>query len=139
MQFTRNLFIKRTSLFLLSKKDKGQRTVINLKELNQFIPNRHLKTEGLCLLKGLLEEGEYFSKLDFKDVYFCVPLNKYSQNVVRFEWKDFLSLCLPSGEAASISKWYQKLLQMKEVTVKELSSLLDTLISTALAILPALL
>ena len=41
-------------LFPVSKKDGGQRRVINLKDLSTFIPYKHFKMEGLYLLKKIL-------------------------------------------------------------------------------------
>ena len=55
--------------------DGGQRPVINLKDLNTFIDYKHLKMEGLHLLREILEQGDNLCKLDLKDAYFCVPLN----------------------------------------------------------------
>lgn len=48
-----------------------------------------------------------------------------------------MALSLPRGKLELISKWCQKLLQMKEATIRELSSLLSNLNSTALAIFSA--
>ena len=83
-------------LFLVSKKDGGKRPVINPKELNTFIPYRYFKMEGLHLLKEILERGDYLCKLDLKDAYLCVTLNKHSRKYVHFEWKGSLYelLCL---------------------------------------------
>ena len=63
-------------LFLESKKDKREPPVINLKDLNTFIPHKHFKMKGLHLLKKILEQGDYLCKSDLKDNYLCVPLNK---------------------------------------------------------------
>ena len=41
-------------LFLVSKKDGGEQPVINLKDLNTFIPYKHFKVEGLHILKEIL-------------------------------------------------------------------------------------
>ena len=57
-------------LFLVSKKDGGQRPVINLKNLKIFIPYKHFKMEGLHLLKEILERGDYLCKLDLKEPIF---------------------------------------------------------------------
>ena len=90
-------------LFLVSKKDGGQRPVINLKELNTFLPYKHFKMEGLHLLKEILERGDYLCKLDLRDAYFCVPLNKQSRKYVRLEWEgslyEFFCLCFGLGLA----------------------------------------
>ena len=48
-QFLRNIFT-------MKKKDGGDRPVINLKELNQYIPFLHFKMESLQSLKTLLQK-----------------------------------------------------------------------------------
>ena len=68
-----------SNLFLVKKKDGGQRPVINLKHLNAFIPYNHFKMEGLQKLRYLLQEGDYMWKLDLKHAYYCVPLQKNSR------------------------------------------------------------
>ena len=75
-----------SSLFLISKKGGGNRPVINLKDLNWFIPYKHFKMEGLHCLKYVLEKGDYMCKVDLKDAYFSVPLHKDSRTLVRFLW-----------------------------------------------------
>ena len=48
----RNQYI--SNIFLISKKDGGNRPVINLKHLNNFIPCQRFKMEGLNLLQSML-------------------------------------------------------------------------------------
>ena len=73
-----------SSLFLISKKDGGNHAVKNLKDLNQFIPYKHFKMEGLQ--KYVLQKWDYMCKTDLKDAYFSVPLHKDWRNLVRFLW-----------------------------------------------------
>lgn len=47
-----------STLFLVPKKDGGQRPVINLKNLNSFVEVPHFKMEGIHTLKGLLKKGD---------------------------------------------------------------------------------
>ena len=68
-----------SNLFLVPKKDGKQRPVINLKQLNQFIPYQHFKMEGLHCLKDLLRQNDYMRKVDLKDAYYSVPLKKTSR------------------------------------------------------------
>ena len=63
-------------LFLISKKGGENRPVINLKDLNRFIPYKHLKMEGLHCLKYVLQKGDCMCKIDLKYAYFSVPLHK---------------------------------------------------------------
>ena len=72
-----------SNLFLVKKKDGGNRPVINLKQLNAFIPYQHLKMEGLHLLKGMMQEKGYMCKIDLKDAYFGLPLHPTRRKYVR--------------------------------------------------------
>ena len=58
------------------KIDGGNRPVVNLKYLNQFIPYQLFKMESLFCLRKLLQEADYMCKLDMKDAYFSVPLHQ---------------------------------------------------------------
>ena len=94
-----------SNLFLEKKKDGGQRPVVNLKQLNAFIPYCHFKMEGLQNLKYMLQKGDYIYKLDLKDAYFWVPLDKNSGQFVRFRWSgnlcEFLLLLFWSGTSTT--------------------------------------
>ena len=46
-----------SQIFLVEKKDGGQRPVINLKGLNQFVRQEYFKMEGLYFLPDLLQPG----------------------------------------------------------------------------------
>ena len=54
-------------LFLVSKRDGGNRPVVNLKYLNNFIPYQHFKMDRLNLLQNILHKGYCMCKLDLKD------------------------------------------------------------------------
>ena len=102
-----------SNLFLVGKKDGGHRPVINLKNLNKYIPYEHFKMEGLHYLKVMLQQGDYMCKLDLKDPYFSVPLHKDSKKMIRFQWSgnlyEFLCLCFGLGPAPRI---FTKLLKI---------------------------
>ena len=102
-----------SNLFLVKKRNGGQRPVINLKHLNAFIPYNHFKMEGLQNLRYSLQEGDYICKLDPKDAYYSVPLQKISRKYVRFRWSgnlyEFLCLCFGLGPAP---RFFTKLLKI---------------------------
>ena len=73
-----------SSLFLVKKKDGGNRPVVNLMDLNRNIPYQHFKMEGLFLLKEMLLPGDKMCKIDLKDAYFAISLSVESRKYVRF-------------------------------------------------------
>jgi len=92
-----------SSIFLVPKKDGGNRPVINLKNLNSFIPYQHFKMEGLHVLRDLIQEGDFMCKIDLKDAYFVVPIAPESKKFLRFLWGqslfEFQCLCFGLGPA----------------------------------------
>ena len=92
-----------SSIFVVPKKDGGNRPVVNLKPLNQFLGYKHFKMEGIHMLRDLLEKGDFLVKIDLKDAYLTVPIWKDHQKYLRFLWKDTILefACLPFGLATA--------------------------------------
>ena len=86
-----------SNLFLIEKKDRGNRPVKNLKNVNKFIPYEHFKMEGLHCMKFILEQDDLLGKTDIREKYFSVPFKKNSQKFARFQCSgnlyEFLCLC----------------------------------------------
>ena len=85
-----------SNVFLVGKLDGGKRPVINLKNLNLFLPYQHFKMECLHLMKDLLQEVDYICKIDFHEAYFAIPINQKYRKYLRFRWEGILCkfLCL---------------------------------------------
>lgn len=82
-----------SSIFLVDKKDGGNRPVINLNSLKRCIPYVHFKMEGLHLLKEMLCQGDFMCKLDLKDAYFY--FQKVRGNIFDFYGRASLRISLP--------------------------------------------
>ena len=102
-----------SNLFLVNKKDRGHRPVVNLKFLNSFIPCQHSKVEGMHLIKYLLQKHDFLIKIDLKDTCFGILLDKNSKKNIRFQWEgnlyEFLCLYFGLGPAPPI---FTKLLKI---------------------------
>ena len=88
--------------------------MINLKNLNAFIPYLHFKMEGLHLLKDMLKEKDYMCKIDLKDGYFCVPLHRKHRKYILFCWEGQLYelLCLELLGLGPAPRIFTKLLKI---------------------------
>ena len=77
-----------------SQKDGGHRPIMNLKKLNQFAKPQHFKMESISMLRDILKQGDYMTKMDLKDAYFMVEKH---WNLTRFTWKGtaYQFSCLP--------------------------------------------
>ena len=83
-QLSPNSFI--SQLFLVEKKGSGQRSMVNLKVLNNIIWD-------------LIQTGDYMIKLDLKDAYLQIPIHQDHQHLLQFQWmeKTYQFSCLPFG------------------------------------------
>ena len=81
---SKNSFV--SQIFLVEKKERGQRPVINLKSLNTFVRTEHFKMEGLHILPDLIQAQDCMIKMDPKDAYLQVPIHREHQHLLQFQW-----------------------------------------------------
>ena len=86
-----------------TKKDGGQRPVINLKNLHSFVDAPHFKMKGIHTLKSLVLEGDWLVNVDLKDAYFSVPISQENRKFLCFQFEDksYQFNCLPFGLASA--------------------------------------
>lgn len=72
------------------KKQNGKeyRLVQDLRAVNQIVQDIHpVVANPYTLLTSLKESHKWFTVLDLKDAFFCIPLDKDSQAIFAFEWE----------------------------------------------------
>ena len=74
-------------LFLQAKKDGSMRPVFNLKPLNAYVTYQHFKMEGMAMAMSMIEQDDWFCKIDLKDAYFAIPIHPDHRKYLRFIWK----------------------------------------------------
>ena len=123
-----------SNLFLVEKKYEGNCPIINLKNFTKFIPYDHFKMEGLHCLKYILEQDHLVCRIDLKETYFSVLLNKNSQKFFRFQWRSNLYelLCLCFGLRLT-PKFFRKLSKvplalLRRFTIQVIIYLVDMLL-----------
>lgn len=85
--------------FLVPKPDGSYRFILNLKELNEFIPTNHFKLEAEKTVRQIITRGCFMTYVDLKDAYYLVPIAKSDRRFLRFifEKKLYQFTCLPFG------------------------------------------
>ncbi|MDD9816660.1 MAG: reverse transcriptase domain-containing protein, partial [Gammaproteobacteria bacterium] len=123
-----------SSVFLVPKKDKGWRPIINLKALNQYLKVQHFKMETINNLRDILKKGDWMGKIDLKDAYLTVPISPQDQKFLRFRWREQAYQCtaLPFG-LATAPRVFSKIMRpwvtlMREKGVRMIQYLDDILI-----------
>ncbi|GAB0190206.1 protein NYNRIN-like [Grus japonensis] len=67
---------------------KEYRLVQDLRAINQIVQDIHpVVANPYTLLTSLKEEHKWFTVLDLKDAFFCIPLDAKSQSIFAFEWE----------------------------------------------------
>lgn len=89
--------------FLVAKSDGGNRFVLNLKKLNEFVIAPHFKLEDLRTAQRLISKDNYMCKLDLKDAFFLIKVDQESRKYLRFRFnqQNYEFSCLPFGLSVS--------------------------------------
>ena len=71
-------------LFLVPKPNNRWRPILDLSKLNTFLKTQSFKMETPETIRTSLQTGEWVTSIDFKDVYFHIPINNQSRKYMRF-------------------------------------------------------
>ncbi|XP_066600551.1 uncharacterized protein [Prorops nasuta] len=107
---TKNQFV--STYFLAPKANGKMRFILNLKNLNKFIPTEHFKMEDFRTATKLVFKDCFLGSIDLKDAYFLIPLHKSSRKYVCFEWRGnrYEWNCIPFG--LNVAPWlYTKIMK----------------------------
>ena len=92
-----------SNIFTIPKKSGGNRPVIDIRVLNEFVKYIPFRMEDVSLLKYVLKQGDFMTKLDLKDAYLTVLLDKKLTIYLRFVWRgvQYQFTCLPFSFSSS--------------------------------------
>ena len=71
-------------IFFKEKNDGSFRLILNLHDLNCYIPYEHFKMEQISNAFKLVQKGDFFIKIDLKQAYDSVPIHPQSRNFLQF-------------------------------------------------------
>lgn len=60
-----------------------------MQAINRIVQDIHLAVANTyTLLTALTEYHQWFTVIDLKDAFFCIPLDKQNKSIFAFEWKN---------------------------------------------------
>ena len=86
-------------LFLRPKATGGWRPIIDLKQLNPYIPKDKQKQETQNQIRSAFSQGQWTISVDLTDAFFHIPIHRESRHLLRFSYrgKVFQYKALPFG------------------------------------------
>ena len=92
-----------SNIFIVPKPNGKVRPVINLRHLNKFVVYEHFKQEHLKITLDLIQENDYFIKIDLTEAYFSVPIDEEYTKFLKFlhKGKLYKFVVLPFGLASA--------------------------------------
>ena len=92
-------FLCLSPIFVIPKSSGDLRVILNLKQINQFIPVQHFRMETLSVILPQLSSQDWAATIDLKDAYLHVPIHPQSRRLLGFSFEDrtFLYKVLPFG------------------------------------------
>ena len=76
-----------SNVFSRPKKNGGTRLILDLTDLNKFLPYQHFKMENIHTASQLLSNYSYMASVDLQDAYYAVPIHPTHRKFFRFIWE----------------------------------------------------
>lgn len=99
-------------IFVRPKKNGEFRMILNLKELNKFIPYRHFKMDTFEKVLNLITKDVFMGSIDLRHAYYSIGIAKEQQKYFRFKFRNQLyqfTAC-PNG-LACLPRLFTKLMK----------------------------
>jgi len=117
VQFDEKQFL--SPIFLKLKKNNEYRLILNLKDLNAFIPYRHFKMDTLENVITLVRKDMYMASIDIRHAYYSILMAEEDQLYLRFQWKNkiYQFRGCPNGIAHG-PLWFTKIMKPVYATLR---------------------
>ena len=88
-----------STYFLIPKRDRGHRPILNLKLFNVIVRKTSFKMETLRSVIAVMRPHQWMASMDLKDAYFHIGVVPAHRQYLRFRWlgQAFQFEALPSG------------------------------------------
>ena len=127
-----------STTFLVPKKGGAQRPVVNICNLNQFLPYRHFKMEGIHMLRDLLRKIDFLVMIDLNNAYFTIPTWKRHQKYLRFIWKGTMyEFAYLPFSMSSIPRVFTKLMEPAVCLLRQLGTRFNIYLDDILFMAPS--
>ena len=73
-----------STIFVRPKKDGSYRSILNLKQLNNFVTNHHFKMESLQTALHLVKKNCFIASIDLRDAYYSISISQQHQKYIKF-------------------------------------------------------
>ncbi len=115
-----------STIFLRGKKDGTYRTILNLKQFNEFVQYKHFKMDTLDTVIKLMKPGCYMASIDLQDAYYTLPVHIDHQKFLKLKFKETLYqyTCLPNG-LSSAPRIFTKLLKPVYSTLRRMGHIIS--------------
>ena len=92
-----------SGVFTRSKKDGSHRTILNLKNFNNFICYRDFKMESRQNVLNVIKIDGFMASIHLKDAFYSVPVAAHHQKHLNFFANGYIKFtCMPNGYGPTI-------------------------------------